>query len=298
MRFMLFISSALVWIVAMAVQSSFAADNALILATTTSTENSGLLAHIHPDFEKKTGIRVKVVAKGTGASLQLARDGNADVVLVHAREQEDEFLREGFGVMRRDVMYNEFVLIGPSEDPARVAEAENPADALRRIAKRACPFISRGDQSGTHMREQQLWRQSGVSLRTDVATIFADGRRRRVETVFPEGIWYYRVGQGMGKTIMIASEKDAYTLADRGTYYAFALTDPPRTNLVILCDGHPSLRNPYSVIAVNPNRHPHVNISAAKRYIQWITSPDVQQLIGNYRIRGRILFHPAATGTH
>ncbi len=271
------------------------AGGVLTLATTTSTENSGLLAHIHPDFERKTGMRVKVVAKGTGASLQLGRDGNADVVLVHARAEEDRFVEERYGVMRRDVMYNDFVVIGPRGDPAGVREAESPGQALKRIATGRHTFISRGDASGTHVKEQDLWRQTGMPLERDQVTVFAGGKETVFESVRPAGRWYVSVGQGMGKTIMIATERQAYTLADRGTYYAFALAQPARTDLVILCAGHESLRNPYGVIAVNPEKHPHVNFEGAQRYIEWITSPRVQAMIGEYQVGGKALFYPSAS---
>ncbi len=261
-----------------------AAGNVLTLATTTSTENSGLLRHIHPDFEKKTGARVKVIAKGTGASLRLARDGNADVVLVHSREQEERFVAEGHGVMRREVMYNDFVLIGPEDDPAGIRGAGTPAEALRRIAAGGHEFVSRGDRSGTHAREQQLWKATQIPL-------LAEGEP---EVVRPPGDWYLSIGQGMGKTIGVATERRAYTLADRGTYYAFALADPPRTDLAILFGGHESLHNPYAVIAVNPEQHPGVNFRMAKQYVEWITSPQVQAMIGSYQMNGKALFHPSA----
>jgi len=276
-------------------RATLAAEDTLTLATTTSTENSGLLAHIHPDFERKTGIRIKVVAKGTGASLQLARDGNADVILVHAREQEEKFVEEGYGVMRRDVMYNDFVVIGPGDDPAGIRGVKDPAEALSRIARAKRIFISRGDGSGTHLREQQIWHRTGIPLEAETVTIFAKGEKRSFESVRPPGDWYLSVGQGMGKAIMIATEKRAYTLADRGTYYAFALARPPKTDLAILCEGHESLYNPYGVIAVNPRRHPHVNFTGAKEYIAWITSPDVQRMIGRYKFQGEVLFHPNAS---
>lgn len=271
------------------------AGGVLTLATTTSTENSGLLAHLHPDFERKTGMRVKVVAKGTGASLQLGRDGNADVMLVHARAEEDRFVAEGYGVMRRDVMYNDFVVIGPRGDPAGVTEGESPGEALKRIATARQTFISRGDASGTHVKEQELWRETGMPLEREEVTVFAGGKETVFESVRPAGAWYVSVGQGMGKTIMIATERQAYTLADRGTYYAFALAEPARTDLAILCAGHESLRNPYGVIAVNPEKHPHVNFEAAQRYIEWITSPAVQAMIGEYQVGGKVLFYPSAS---
>jgi tungstate transport system substrate-binding protein len=268
----------------------------LVLATTTSTENSGLLGHIHPDFEAKTGIRVKVVAKGTGASLQLGRDGNADVVLVHARREEDRFVAEGHGVMRRDAMYNDFVVIGPGHDPAGTRGAATPGEALTRIALGQHVFISRGDNSGTHIKEQELWRASGIALTAESVTVIAQGKRNVFEYVRPAGDWYLSIGQGMGKTITVTTEKQAYTLADRGTYYAFALADPANTDLVILNEGHRSLHNPYGVIAVNPEKHTGVNFTAAKRYLEWITSPQVQSMIGEFRIQGEQLFHPSAGG--
>ena len=271
-----------------------AAEDTLILATTTSTENSGLLAYLHPDFERKTGIRVKVVAKGTGASLQLARDGNADLILVHAREQEDRFVADGFGVMRRDVMVNDFIVIGPETDPAGIRGAKDPAQALRRVAQSRSPFISRGDGSGTHIREQQLWRRAAVPLESEAVTLFSEGKKKRLESVRPAGDWYLSVGQGMGKTILIAAEKRAYTLADRGTYYSFALAQPAKIDLAVLCQGHESLYNPYGVIAVNPERYPHVNFAGAKQYIEWIASPEIQRMIGEYKVQGKVLFHPNA----
>lgn len=273
---------------------SAGAEEVLVLATTTSTENSGLLGAIHPDFERKSGMRVKVVAKGTGASLQLARDGNADVVLVHAPAEEERFVEEGYGVMRRGVMYNDFVIIGPEEDGAGVRSARTAGEALARIARAERLFVSRGDESGTHIKEQDLWRESGVPLERHEVVVFAGGKERRFESVRPMGDWYVEIGQGMGKAITMATERRGYTLADRGTYYALALATPARTDLKILCEGGERLRNPYSVIAANPERHPGVNFEGARRYVEWITSPEVQRMIGEYRVGGKTLFHPSA----
>ncbi len=273
--------------------NAVAAAEILTLATTTSTENSGLLAQIHPDFEKKTGARIKVIAKGTGASLQLARDGNVDVVLVHARSEEDKFVAAGYGVMRRDVMFNDFVIVGPPEDPAGIKGTRDPAKALQTLADGRHAFLSRGDGSGTHLKEQQLWRD------TDLRLISAESPRpgkKSIIQVRPEGDWYLSIGQGMGKTIMMATEKQAYTLADRGTYYAFALAEPPKTDLEILVEGRRGLYNSYGVIAVNPAKHPRINFSLAKRYIRWITSAEVQRMIGAYRFQGKVLFQPYASG--
>jgi len=271
-----------------------AEEEVLTLATTTSTEHSGLLTQIHPDFESKTGIIVKVIAKGTGASLQLARDGNADLVLVHARRREDEFVAQGFGVMRRDVMYNDFVIVGPTSDPAEVKRAKTPAEALNRIAAGRHLFVSRGDASGTHFREQEIWRRTGRQLQSKTTVVFLKGKKKTFQLARPPGKWYLSIGQGMSKTIMVATEKQAYTLADRGTYYAFALAEPSKTDLAIVLEGHEDLYNPYGVIAVNPEKHPHVRFAAAKKYIRWITSPQVQKMIGEYRLKGKVLFHPSA----
>lgn len=270
------------------------AEKILTLATTTSTENTGLLAHIHPGFEARTGIRIKVIAKGTGASLQLGRDGNADVLLVHAPELESQFVAEGFGILRRRVMYNDFVLLGPASDPARVKAAPTAAESLARVARAGRPFVSRGDGSGTHVKEQELWRKTGLPLESQAIRAIEDGKTRSIESIRPTGNWYFSIGQGMGKTLSVAAERQGYALSDRGTYDAFALAKPPRTDLVIVSQGDPLLRNPYSVIAVNPARHPQVNYAAARQYIEWITSPEVQRQIGAFGVRGRQLFHPDA----
>ncbi|NQT38732.1 MAG: substrate-binding domain-containing protein [Planctomycetes bacterium] len=278
--------------------ASAAAQEVLTLATTTSTDNSGLLAAIHPDFERSTGIRVKVIAKGTGASLQLGRDGNADVVLVHARAKEDEFIEAGFGTMRRDVMANDFVVVGPSADPAGARFATSASGALERIVAADHLFLSRGDGSGTHLKEQQIWRHAAVPTKTDTRSFVAGGRPTQFTSTRPAKGRYISIGQGMGKTIIMATERQAYTLVDRGTYYAFLLADPPRTDLAVVCEGDRMLANPYGVIAVNPKTHPNVNFAAAKKYIEWITSARVQGMIGRFRIDGKTLFHPAHESSH
>jgi len=269
-------------------------DRFLTLATTTSTENSGLLAYLHPDFEARTAIRVKVVAKGTGASLQLARDGNADVVLVHARDEEDRFMAEGHGILRRDVMYNDFILIGPTEDPAGIKNAASAVQAFQRIASGKQLFISRGDASGTHVKEQELWRKTTTAIVSDTTTTILDGKRKTFTSVRPAGDWYLSIGQGMGKTILTANEKRAYTLADRGTYYAMALAEPAKTDLAILYEGDPGLRNPYGVIVVDPQKHPGVNHEAARKYVEWMTSAETQKKIGEFKVQGKVLFFPGA----
>ncbi len=251
----------------------------LTLATTTSTEDSGLLKAILPDFEKANDATVKVVAVGTGEALKLARDGNADVVLVHARAQEDQFVSEGFGKDRRDVMYNDFIVVGPSNDPASITRTRSAAQAFAAIAEHKATFVSRGDESGTHSREKAIWKQAGVN---------------------PEGGWYLSLGQGMGSTLMVADEKKAYTLSDRGTYLAMRARLPA---LSILFGGDrldanpdPSLRNQYGVIAVNPEKHPHVKYELALKFIRWITSPETQKRIGIFGADkfGQPLFYPSS----
>ncbi len=241
------------------------------LATTTSTENSGLLDFILPVFNESFGFSVDVVAVGTGAALELGRNGDADVVMVHARSLEDEFVAAGHGVNRRDIMYNDFVILGPRDDPADIANASSGADAMARIAGSSELFISRGDNSGTHNRERALWRSAGVE---------------------PSGSWYREVGQGMGPVITISNEELAYTIADRGTFLSYR----DQIDLVVLYQGDPSLFNPYGVIAINPERYPESNYVGAMALIAFLTSPDGQGLIGDYRVNGEVLFTPSTAG--
>ncbi|RMF86936.1 MAG: tungsten ABC transporter substrate-binding protein, partial [Nitrospinota bacterium] len=211
-----------------------AAQTRLRLSTTTSTENSGLLAVLLPPFEKRFRVKVDVIPVGTGKALALARNGDVDVTLVHARSLEDQFVAEGYGVNRRDVMYNDFVLVGPPEDPAGIQQAKSAVEAFQRIAKTQALFLSRGDNSGTHVKEKTLWQEAGIT---------------------PQGRWYLEAGKGMGATLTMADEKGAYTLSDRGTY----LSMKHRLQLPILFAGDPRLFNPYGIIAVNPAKHPHVH---------------------------------------
>jgi tungstate transport system substrate-binding protein len=197
--------------------------------------------------------------------------------------------------MRRDVMYNDFVVLGPKADPAGSRGARTAADAFARIARSGSDFISRGDNSGTHIKEQEIWRKTGLPLESVRASVIVGGEEQRSETLRPRGDWYLSVGQGMGKTITIATERQGYTLADRGTYYAFALAEPARTDLALLCQGDPLLYNPYGVIAVNPAKNPGVNFEAAVKYIEWITSRPVQKMIGGYRVQRKVLFHASAS---
>jgi len=241
----------------------------LRLATTTSTENSGLLAELIPPFEDRTGLKVDVIAAGTGQALKLGQAGDVDLVLVHARASEDAFVAAGYGVNRRDVMHNDFIVLGPSWDPAGVRGMGSAAEALKAIAGRRVSFVSRGDDSGTHKKERALWKQACLS---------------------PEGRWYREVGQGMGAVITMSDDMQAYTLADRGTYLSMKST----ISLEVLVEGDPQLFNPYGVIAVNPAKHPHVNYQGAMRFITWITSPEGQNIIGAFQKEGQVLFYPDA----
>jgi tungstate transport system substrate-binding protein len=239
----------------------------LRLATTTSTENSGLLAVLLPPFEAKTDLKVDVIAVGTGQALRLGRAGDVDIVLVHARQLEDEFVADGYGVNRRDVMHNDFIVIGPASDPAGIGGMGDCAAALKRIADRGETFVSRGDNSGTHVKEQSLWRAAGPN---------------------PTGRWYREAGQGMGPVITMAGDMQGYTLADRGTY----LSMKDKIQLRVLVEGDPRLFNPYGIIAVNPDRFPHVAYFEAMQLIAWMTSVEGQEIIGNYKVQGDALFYP------
>ena len=245
-----------------------AADEQLLrMATTTSTENSGLFAVIQPVFEKQLAIKVHVIAVGTGKALELGRRGDVDVVLVHARPAEEAFVEAGYGDARHEIMYNDFVIVGPRCDPAGVRGLHDAGKALQKISAAGATFVSRGDDSGTHKKEQLLWQQAGAE---------------------PVGEWYLQVGQGMGKTLQIAGETDSYTLVDRGTWLAYRANSP----LQLLVTGAEELRNPYGMIAVSAARYPHVNHDAATRLIQWFQSGQAHALIAGYRVDGEQLFYP------
>lgn len=247
------------------------AERFIVVASTTSTEQSGLFRSILPRFEKRIGIRVRVVAVGTGQALDLGRRGDADVVLAHAPEAEERFVAEGYGVGRVAVMYNDFVLVGPSRDPAR-ARGADILEALRRIRTARVPFVSRGDRSGTHLAELALWAAAGIEL----------ARER--------GPWYRETGQGMGPALNTASSMNAYVLSDRGTWISFR----NRGELAVLVAGDPRLRNRYSAILVNPARHPHLKTEWGEAFIAWLVSPEGQNAIAEHRIAGEPLFFPAA----
>ncbi len=252
---------------------ALAQERAITVASTTSTEQSGLFGHILPIFTRESGITVRVVALGTGQALDVGRRGDADVVFVHDRAAEERFVAEGFGGPRRHVMFNDFVVIGPTADPARVNGLRDTAEALRRIAAARAPFVSRGDRSGTHAAELRLWQQAGVDP--------AAGR----------GAWYREVGQGMGPALNTAAAQNAYILADRGTWLSFR----NRQDLRIVVEGDARLFNQYGVMLVNPQRHPSVKAADGQRFIDWLLSPAGQAAIASYTINGEQLFFPNAT---
>jgi tungstate transport system substrate-binding protein len=252
--------------------AAWAQSTFIVVASTTSTEQSGLFKHLLPAFTKQTGIEVRVVALGTGQALDTARRGDADVVLVHDPEAERRFVAEGFATRRHDVMYNDFVVVGPAADPARVAGLKDANEALRRIAAAQSPFVSRGDRSGTHAAELRLWKDAGVEL-------------ERVR-----GAWYRETGSGMGPALNTASGMNAYLLTDRGTWLSFR----NRGELKVLVEGDRRLFNPYGVMLVNPARHAHVKAEAGQRFIDWLVSPAGQKTIADYRIDGEQLFFPSA----
>jgi tungstate transport system substrate-binding protein len=248
-----------------------AAEGRLRLSTTTSTENTGLLYALIPPFEERFHLKVDVIPVGTGKALKLAETGDVDVTLVHAPELEEQFVTQGFGVNRRSVMVNDFVIVGPPQDPARIKDARDAPAAFRRIAEARATFISRGDRSGTHTKELHLWGRAVVK---------------------PSLPWYLEAGRGMGAVLIIADQKRAYTLTDRGTYLAFR----QKLELLILFEKDPTLLNPYHVIAVNPARHPKVNYLGAMLFIGWLTSPEGQGIIGSFGKEkfGQPLFVPTA----
>jgi len=250
-----------------------AQDKSILVASTTSTQDSWLFGHILPLFKAKTGIDVKVVAQGTGQALDTGRRGDADVVFVHAKPQEEKFVAEGAGVRRYPVMYNDFVLIGPKDDPAGIKGMPDVAEALKAIRAKGAPFISRGDRSGTHTAELELWKAAGIDIGKD------------------KGPWYKEIGQGMGAALNTASAAKAYVLADRGTWLSFK----NRGDLDILVAGDKRMFNQYGVILVNPEMHPHVKKELGQAFIDWLVSPEGQKAIADYKINGQQLFFPNAT---
>jgi tungstate transport system substrate-binding protein len=248
------------------------AQRYITVASTTSTEQSGLFKHLLPAFEKKSGIQVRVVALGTGQALDMGRRGDADVVFVHARPLEEKFLAEGFGVKRQDVMYNDFVVIGPKSDPAKVRGGKDVLEAFRKIRAAQAPFVSRGDRSGTHFAELEIWKAAGIDIAKDKAA------------------WYRDTGQGMGPALNTAAGMNAYILADRGTWLSFK----NRGDLAVLVEGDKRLFNQYGIMLVNPARHPSVKKELGQAFIDWIVSPEGQNTIASYKINGEQLFFPNA----
>ena len=272
------------------------ADKILKMSTTTSTENSGLLNVLLPEFAKDTGVQVKVFAKGTGAAVRDGMDGNVDVIFVHAKEREEKFVAEGYGAYRLGVMHNDFVILGPKADPAGIKGMRDAARALEKIGRAKAAFVSRGDDSGTHTKEQALWKASGLPLQTQKSEIVSKGKRKQLAFQHPGGLgrWYLSIGQGMGKTLTFAEEKQAYTLADRGTYLKYKYGREQGLDLEVLCEGDPLLHNPYGIIPINPKKYPHVKFEWADRFARWLVSPKAQALIANYRIEGQLAFFPDA----
>ena len=290
------------WILAMAFMMCMAhgttlgADNILKMSTTTSTENSGLLDVLLPQLEKDTGIRIKVIAKGTGAAIKDGMDGNVDVIFVHAKAREEKFVKEGYGAYRLGVMHNDFVILGPAGDPAKIKGMSYGATALKAIAEAGARFVSRGDDSGTHTKEQALWKAAGVPLITKRTEIVKKGKKRSISFQHPEGLgqWYLSIGQGMGKALTYAEEKQAYILADRGTYLKYKYGRKQGLDLDILCEGDPELYNPYGIIPINPKKYSHVKFELADRLSKWLVSPKAQALIAHYKIQGQQAFFPDA----
>ncbi len=259
------------WLFVFLAAPAQAAPAILKLATTTSTYFTGLLEWLNPPFEKQHNVRIHTIAVGTGKALRLGENGDVDVVLVHAPKAEKKFVAAGYGVGRRSVMYNDFVIVGPMADPAKISGIGDIATAFRRIAAGGVVWVSRGDDSGTHKTEAAFWRAAGLD---------------------PKGAWYRSLGQGMGETLKAADEMRAYTLSDRGSFLFFSARG--KVDLKVLLGGGKELLNPYGVIAVNPGRHSHVRYDLAIKYIRFLTSPDGQRLIGAFRLKGKKLFHPAA----
>jgi tungstate transport system substrate-binding protein len=252
--------------------SAQAQEGFITVASTTSTEQSGLFTHLLPRFEQKTGIKVHVVAVGTGQALDIARRGDADVVFVHARSAEEKFLAEGHGVKRYPVMYNDFVLVGPKSDPAKIGGSRDILEALKKLEAARAPFVSRGDNSGTHLAELDLWKAAGIDIDT------------------AKGPWYRDTGQGMGPALNTASSMNAYILTDRGTWLSFK----NRGDLTILVEGDKRLFNQYGVMLVNPDKHPSVKKELGQMFVDWVISPEGQQTIADYKINGEQLFFPNA----
>lgn len=272
MRRLLTLSTLLVLCLSTVSQMATANDKFIILQSTTSTQNSGLLNYILPIFTKKTGIDVRVVAVGTGQALKNAQNGDGDVLMVHAKAAEEKFVAEGYGVERHELMYNDFVIIGPNSDPAKIAGSNDASASLKKIAETASNFASRGDDSGTHKKELALWKVAGIDVKS------ANG-------------WYRETGSGMGSTLNIAAGMNAYVMSDRATWISFK----NKADLKILVEGDKSLFNQYSVILVNPEKHKNVKVELAQQFISWVLGPEGQAAIKSFKVNGEQLFTPNAT---
>lgn len=280
----------------MSASSPAAADKVLKMSTTTSTQASGLLDLLLPEFKADTGIDVKVIAKGTGAAIRDGMDGNVDIIFVHARAREEQFVADGYGTKRYPVMHNDFIIIGPTDDPAGVAKTADVYEALKTIAMNKAGFISRGDDSGTHTKEQFLWEKSGVETVTNKREIVKGGATATAEFTEPANSseWYRSIGQGMGKALTYADETGAYTMTDRGTYIKYKYGKTPPIELEIVSEGSEPLANPYGIIPVNPDKFPTIRNDLAQTFAEWITSERGQKLIGDYRLLDKQLFYPDA----
>lgn len=278
------------------VSAGVSEDKVIKMSTTTSTQSSGLLDVLLPELKKDTGIEVKVIAKGTGAAIRDGMDGNVDVIFVHAKAREDAFVAEGYGTKRYAVMHNDFVILGPAKDPAGIKGMKDAAQALKKIADSGSAFVSRGDDSGTHTKEQELWESSGVEVEKITKTIMKSGKEAQISFIHPKGAdkWYLSIGQGMGKTLTFADEKQAYTLSDRGTYINYKLGRDTALSLEVLCEGDPLLFNPYGVIPVNPKKFSHVKYDLAEQFAQWLVSERGQSVIAGYKMLDNQLFYPDA----
>lgn len=282
--------------VLMLVGTGICSDKVLKMSTTTSTQSSGLLDILLPAYEKATGVKIKVIAKGTGAAIRDGQDGNVDVIFVHAKGREEAFVAEGYGTKRYAVMHNDFVIIGPDADPAGIKGSSDAGASLKKIAEAKQKFVSRGDDSGTHTKEQFLWAQSGVPLVKQTQTIVKKGAKKEISSMRPANsdTWYLSIGQGMGKTITFTEEKQAYTMTDRGTYIKYKYGKTPAVDLTIVTEGGADLANPYGIIPVNPKKHPSVQYDLAVQFAEWLVSPEGQKIIGDYRLEGKQLFYPDA----
>ncbi len=273
-----------------------AGEKIIKMSTTTSTQASGLLDILLPQLEEDTGIKVKVIAKGTGAAIRDGMDGNVDVIFVHAKAREERFVQDGFGTQRYAVMHNDFVILGPQKDPAAIKGLPDATEALKKIAAAQAAFVSRGDDSGTHTKEQALWESTALPLEKMNQTIVKKGKKKEVSFVQPRGPWYLSIGQGMGKALTFADEKQAYILADRGTYIKYKFGRDVPIDLVVMCEGDPALANPYGVIPISPQKHPHVKYDLSKSFAEWLVSTKGQTVINDYRLLGKQLFYPDAIG--